>query len=138
MNDQLRDRNYTSLSGLFISYNSNYCQPGSDALILIHPIKIEFKADVIYKATLDKDLQLNIFRIVQEQLNNIIKHSKATHDTIHLTLQKNDILLLISDNGVGCETKKKEKGVGMINIRSRTELCHGTLTIISPPDKDLD
>ena len=104
-------------------------------LMEIHPVKIEFYAEGVDENELDENLQVNIFRIVQEQFNNIIKHAKATCATIHLSMQAGQITLLISDNGIGCDLSKENSGVGIINIRSRAELLHGKVTIVSQPGK---
>ena len=58
-----------------------------DDLITLHAINIEFQEDGIIEEEMDEKLQLTIFRIVQEQLNNILKHAKATFATINLTRQ---------------------------------------------------
>jgi signal transduction histidine kinase len=102
-------------------------------LIMIDPIKIEFQVVDVAEEDLDQRLQLTIFRILQEQLNNILKHAQATHATINLTRRGNTITLLISDNGKGCNILEAEKGIGIINIRSRAELYHGKVTITSKP-----
>jgi PAS domain S-box-containing protein len=102
-------------------------------LIMADSIKIEFQVADITEDDLDQRLQLTIFRIVQEQLNNILKHAQATHATINLTRRGNEIILLISDNGKGCNISETEKGIGIINIRSRAELYHGSVTIVSKP-----
>jgi signal transduction histidine kinase len=102
-----------------------------DDLIMAHALKIEFQAAGVDEETLDERLQLTIFRIVQEQLNNILKHAKATCATIHLTRMGNKIILLISDNGNGCNILEEEQGVGFINIKSRAELYHGNVSIVS-------
>lgn len=81
-----------------------------DDLIIINPIKIKFFKDGIDEEDLDEKLQVNIFRIVQEQLNNILKHAKASHATIDLRRQANEIILLISDDGVGWDTSARRKG----------------------------
>ena len=101
--------------------------------MMIHPMEIIFHEEGIDENDLNKKLQLNIFRIVQEQLNNILKHSKATHVIINLTQHANEIILLISDNGNGCDIYQEKTGVGIINIKSRAELCHGTTEIKSMP-----
>lgn len=101
----------------------------------IHPVKIEFYNDGIEEKELDENLQLNIFRIVQEQLTNVIKHAKATCAVIHLSRLSNEIVLLISDNGKGCNGLKVNGGVGIINIRSRAEILKGRVTIVSEPGK---
>ncbi|HYM92556.1 MAG TPA: PAS domain-containing protein [Chitinophagaceae bacterium] len=105
-----------------------------DDLSDIHPIEIEFHKYDIDEKDLDKKLQLTIFRIVQEQLNNILKHSKATQAAITLSRYENEITLLISDNGKGCDISKKN-GVGIINIKSRAFLFDGRVTIVSKPGK---
>lgn len=102
-------------------------------LIMIHAIKIEFQGAGIDEENLDERLQLTIFRIVQEQLNNILKHAKATHATINLIKQENEIVLRISDNGDGCNILESKKGVGIINIKDRAELYHGSVTTVSKP-----
>jgi PAS domain S-box-containing protein len=102
-------------------------------LSIIHPIKIEFQNDGIDEKDLDEKLQVAIFRIIQEQLNNILKHAKASRAIINLSRQENEAILLISDNGMGCDIVKEKKGVGIINITSRADLYNGTVTIISKP-----
>jgi PAS domain S-box-containing protein len=101
----------------------------------IHPIKIEFHKDSIYEKDLDEKLQVIIFRIIQEHLNNILKHANAKHAAIHLSRQANEIILLISDNGKGCNILKPTNGVGIINIKSRADLYHGRVTITSQSGK---
>jgi len=104
-----------------------------DDLITVDALKIEFQEEGINEEDLDDKLQLTIFRIVQEQLNNILKHANATRAAINLTKQGNDIVLLISDNGDGCNILKEGRGVGILNIRSRAELYHGIVTTVSNP-----
>jgi PAS domain S-box-containing protein len=101
---------------------------------LIHPVKIEFHKNDLVEEDLSQKLQLDIFRIVQEQLNNILQHADATRAAINLTRLENEVVLLISDNGKGCDlSKDKNAGVGIINIRGRVELYHGRITVASSP-----
>jgi PAS domain S-box-containing protein len=116
------------IMGLFDSINILL-----DDLITVHAIKIEFKKEGIDEEDLDEKLQLTIFRILQEQLNNILKHANATCATIDLTRNGNEIVLIVSDNGNGCNILENENGVGIINIRSRAELYHGIVTTVSNP-----
>jgi len=99
----------------------------------IHPIKIQFQPDGISEKGLDDKMQVTIFRIVQEQLNNILKHSKATNADIRLSKHENEVTLSISDNGKGCDVLQEKAGVGIINIKSRAELYGGTVAITSKP-----
>ena len=77
--------------------------------------------------------KLTLFRIVQEQLNNIVKHARATEVLIRLSIEGPNIVLTISDNGVGFDASRHRKGVGITNIISRAELFNGTVDIHSAP-----
>lgn len=101
-------------------------------------IKIAFVANGIDKDLIDEKLQLTIFRIAQEQFNNILKHSKASQAIIELTADDKWIKLTISDNGIGCVIDDKIRGVGLINIRSRTHLHNGSLQINSKPGEGFE
>ncbi len=79
--------------------------------------------------------ELMIYRVVQEQINNILKHSKAENATIDLKCKGNNLLLVIFDDGIGFDTKARAKGIGLQNIRSRVEFYSGKLDIISMPGK---
>ena len=84
--------------------------------------------------TSDK-LKLGIYRIVQEQFNNILKYSKA--NTVYLTIAHEDDLLhlIIKDNGIGFDKSKKTEGVGLLNIKTRASLFNGEMTVVSSPGK---
>jgi PAS domain S-box-containing protein len=84
---------------------------------------------------LDKHIQLDIFRMVQELVNNIIKHAHATTATIKLYRQGINLILSVADNGNGCSSLTGKKGVGLINITSRAGLYGGTVAVISKPGK---
>jgi PAS domain S-box-containing protein len=109
-----------------------------DDLIIIQPIKIEFNVNGLDEESLSEKIRLDILRIVQEQLNNILKHAKASFATINLTQQTSRIVLQIVDNGGGCEIPQNSKGVGLMNIRSRAVSHNGKVTIASNPGKGFE
>lgn len=84
--------------------------------------------------TSDK-LQLAIYRIVQEQLNNTIMHSKAQNVYISLEQTKDSIDLIIKDDGVGFDTLLNTSGVGLKNINTRAEIHNGKVGLESQPGK---
>ena len=98
-------------------------------------MEIDFQEVGIATNKIDEKLQLNIFRIIQEQLSNISKHSKATKINIKLNGNENEVILFISDNGIGCNLNKRNNGIGIKNIKSRAELHQGTALYISKPGK---
>ncbi len=81
---------------------------------------------------IDPNIQLNIYRIIQEQLQNILKHSGATFIQILVNIGNDKIVLKIFDNGKGFDTQlKKYDGIGLSNIKRRVEIFSGFLTIKS-------
>ena len=77
--------------------------------------------------------KLTVFRIVQEQLNNIVKHARATRVLIRLSGEQDHIVLTVADNGVGFDVGRHRKGVGITNMISRAELFNGKVEIESSP-----
>jgi PAS domain S-box-containing protein len=86
---------------------------------------------------LDKDTSINLFRIFQETLTNVARHSQAT--TVRASLRKiqSNILMEIQDNGIGITPGQanSSKSIGLLGMRERAEYCHGTLEINSIPNK---
>jgi two-component system NarL family sensor kinase len=80
---------------------------------------------------ISKEQEINIFRIVQELINNSIKHSKATKIRISLTEFDNFLSLYYFDNGTGFDLNKVNLGSGIKNIKERVEIFDGTLQIES-------
>ncbi|HEX7845952.1 MAG TPA: PAS domain-containing protein [Chitinophagaceae bacterium] len=91
--------------------------------------------DDMNESLLSDKMKLTIFRIVQEQLTNIIKHAKAKEVVIEMCQQRSLILLSIKDDGVGFDITAKRNGVGLQNISSRAELLDGEVLINSSPGK---
>jgi PAS domain S-box-containing protein len=102
-------------------------------IVSVHPIVINFQEMGMFEKELPDELQVNIFRIIQEQMNNIIKHSGATHASITVSGFEKEMALLIKDNGKGYDVSNAKKGVGIIIIKARMALCNGYLTIKTQP-----
>jgi signal transduction histidine kinase len=86
---------------------------------------------------LENSLEIALFRIIQELTTNIIKHAKANHATINISLDEEDITILIEDNGIGMNALQIDiqKGMGLHSIKTRVEHLDGTFTIDSTPTK---
>ena len=85
------------------------------------------------KRHLNKKHKLHLFRIIQELINNSIRHGKAKNIDLKITKESQQLHILYTDNGKGFNTNlsKHKKGLGMKNIESRMELLNGTFTIKS-------
>lgn len=82
----------------------------------------------------NNEQNLLLFRIIQEALHNIVKHAAATEIDITLIYEDEALQLRIFDNGKGFDPEKADTGLGLINIRQRTELLQGQLSIRSAPE----
>lgn len=83
---------------------------------------------------LNEKLEIALYRIIQEALNNIIKHSNAKEFSIQFINRNNRIKIMISDNGTGIPAGRKgQAGFGLINIRERVEYFNGVFKIDSSP-----
>ena len=115
----------------FLSLSESISNLVEDAAIS-HSTKFSFCQKGIVETSMNEKLQVDIFRIVQEQVNNILKHSGATRAVIDLSIEGNEVILLITDNGKGCDTSI-EMGLGLKNIKNRAELSLGTVAVVSQP-----
>lgn len=94
-------------------------------------LNIRIKANDQHIETLSNNKKLILYRIVQEQMNNIVKHARATQADIELKTSRKKAHLIIKDNGIGFDPKQKAKGIGLNNIVSRVEMQNGNMEIIS-------
>ncbi|RZM18110.1 MAG: PAS domain S-box protein [Pedobacter sp.] len=107
----------------------------ADDLMAVNSIHIAVHKTDFDEKGLHENFKLTIFRIIQEQITNILKHAKASEAAIHLSRNEQTIILNISDNGIGFDTSKKRKGIGLSNINSRAALYNGKLMLSSEPGK---
>ena len=73
----------------------------------------------------------NVYRIIQEALQNIIKHAKAKNITLDASFNKKKLIISLKDDGIGFNTEKKKKGIGIKNITARVQKLGGNLEFIS-------
>ncbi|MCM4169720.1 Photosystem I assembly protein Ycf3 [Arenibacter antarcticus] len=84
---------------------------------------------------LTADIRINIYRIVQESLQNCIKHAQATKVEVVFESCDEQIKIIVTDNGIGFNTKKGKRGIGLKNINSRLDKLKGTLKLNSQVGK---
>jgi signal transduction histidine kinase len=76
---------------------------------------------------LPENIETVIYRVLQELINNIIKHAQANEVTIQLIRESNEFMLMVEDNGKGFDLEKtmQQQGIGLKNITSRVEYLNG-------------
>lgn len=100
------------------------------------PVKFSFTAAGIdLEEDLDQHLQLDLFRMVQEMVNNVVQHAHAATAKIRLCRKGCNLILSVADNGSGFSSQPDKKGVGILNITSRAMLYGGHVAEISKPGK---
>lgn len=91
--------------------------------------------------SLTRDAQINIYRIVQEALTNVARHSNATRVSVNFREQGSDLLITIEDNGSGLEQKESaddlSQHLGIESMRQRAAIFGGDLQLISKPQQGL-
>ncbi len=95
-----------------------------------YEIEVEFD-NKVSEIDLSLELQLNLYRIVQEQLRNILKYAKASKLTLNFNVVDDMLILKLTDNGVGFDIDKSKSGIGMANMKRRAELFSGSFLINS-------
>ncbi|HSH14882.1 MAG TPA: sensor histidine kinase, partial [Verrucomicrobiae bacterium] len=103
-------------------------------LSLANEIAIRFESDELPPA-LPKQLALCLYRITQEALQNVVKHSHAISATVQLTARDGEIRLHIADDGDGFDPATVPAGgsLGLVSMRERVRLVEGALTVESKP-----
>lgn len=98
-------------------------------------LNIDLGTNGFNEALLNEEQKTALYRIVQEQMNNILKHAHASNVSIQLSNSEERVELSVSDDGKGFDTSVKRSGVGLYNISNRVKLFNGSVIIDSAPGK---
>lgn len=82
----------------------------------------------------NKNIEITAFRVAQESLTNIVRHSKASSAEVNLSLKNDKLKLNIIDDGKGFDPEKSSKSFGLLNMQERVELAGGKIAIRSIPN----
>ncbi|MES2775370.1 MAG: ATP-binding protein [Bacteroidota bacterium] len=102
-------------------------------LKLLHPLAISF---VAADFKLEAEREVNLYRMVQEIVQNTIKHARATRLEITVEKRPSSIVLKTKDDGIGfgyTEKKQMANGLGLMNLQSRAEVLGGHLSVQTQP-----
>jgi signal transduction histidine kinase len=96
-------------------------------------ISLKIFAKGVDESLLSEEQKLTVYRIIQEQLSNVLKHSEASSVAITVGVSNEKIRFRIVDNGKGFDASKKRNGIGLTNIINRAGLFNGKVNISSQP-----
>jgi PAS domain S-box-containing protein len=105
----------------------------AESIRMVQDLQIDFQHYDFSEEHIPENGKLMLYRIIQEALNNIVKHAAATSVNINLVRTERMILLEVCDNGKGFLPEKVRKGLGLTNIRNRAELFNGSVKIKTGP-----
>ena len=100
-------------------------------------LQVQYQSIGLDDAELDQVKNVTIYRIVQELLNNTMKHASAKNALVQLTYNKEQLTVTVEDDGKGFDPAllKLSKGIGWSNIQNRVEFLKGTWDVSSEPGK---
>jgi signal transduction histidine kinase len=104
----------------------------------VHMINKEGKIDSQFFGTesnIESSKIINIFRIIQELLNNALRHAQATKIELEIMFDNNSILIRVQDDGKSFDSKADYEGIGLHNVKNRVTSMNGQIEFISEPNK---
>jgi signal transduction histidine kinase len=101
-----------------------------------YPITVDFETTGMEEKRVPREIEIALFRVVQESLTNVLLHAQATHVDILLALHNGKVAAVVEDNGVGFNpSETDEKHLGLFGMRERVGMLHGQMTIESSPGR---
>lgn len=98
-------------------------------------MKLDFKLDDgIEQLTLPMEIRRNLYLIIKEAINNLVKYSEANQAIVHFTKEKKDILVIVQDNGKGFDTTLNSTRNGLKNMKLRAVEIGANIDILSSPE----
>jgi len=116
---------------------NQFCEDFSEK----NDVNVDFYTAGMEDLKLDFDTEINLYRLIQEGLNNIKKHAQASHAVIRLVASSPNIILRIEDDGQGFDVERrlarsfKEKRLGLSSMEERVSLLQGTISVKSQPSR---
>lgn len=135
--DKIRDLSHNLISSVLLKFGLNYAVTELAEKYSNSELQITTEINAIGRYNQQFEIKIN--NIIQEFVNNILKHSKASKATIKLKEENNKLYLSIEDNGVGFDRRKTRNkdisGIGINQIEARIQLLRGKFKITSAPNK---
>ncbi|TCJ14591.1 PAS domain S-box protein [Flaviaesturariibacter flavus] len=106
-----------------------------DTVATGNQLEITFHSELSNPFPENENIKLAVYRILQEQLTNVVKHADAKHVEVTLRQSQDKLTLVVADDGKGFDTAQKSAGIGLRNMRTRAESLMGLFSIASQPGK---
>lgn len=104
-----------------------------DSINATRKTNIQLITHGVKKLELSHELQTTVYRVIQEQLTNILKYAHATEVKVTVAATKSALAIEVQDNGIGFNLDEKKNSNGLTNMTSRTELLGGSMQIETAP-----
>lgn len=133
---KVRDLSHNLISSILLKFGLEYAL--KDVAKKFSNSELKFEVTALNINRYNQEFEIKIFNILQELANNILKHSKATYAQIVIKQEKNQLTVLVNDDGVGFSTSSssfKNNGIGLTQIEARIEMMNGKFTIVSEKNK---
>ena len=111
-----------------------------DFMSRVKGVRVDFQAAGFKGRKLDPEVDIVLYRILQEALNNVAKHAQAENVTVRLTYSHPKVIMIISDDGLGFDQNQilptmtfTKKGIGLVSMKERTASAGGEIDIRSAP-----
>lgn len=98
-------------------------------------VKYSFDHTLVEENRYPRSIEIGLYRIAQELINNIIKHAEATKVDVQLYQTKSHLVLFVEDDGKGFTFEQNKDGIGLTNIRSRASTFNGEVNYENAPNK---
>lgn len=128
---KVRDLSHNLVSSILLKFGLEYAIKDVVKKYSNSQLKLEVSAKNISRY--NQEFEIKIFNVIQELINNILKHSKAKHAQIDLKEERNQLTVLVKDDGVGFSTSSSSfsDGIGLNQVEARIHMMDGKLTIKS-------
>jgi len=128
---KIRDLSHTLVSSVLLKFGLDFSI--KDMAVKYSNSQIEIKTNLVNLRRYDQGFEIKFYNIIQEFINNILKHSKAERATINLAEVRGKLSLRITDNGIGFDKTKitVKEGLGLSQIDARIHIMKGEFTIDS-------
>ncbi len=133
---KVRDLSHNLISSILLKFGLEYALKDIVKKYSNSQLKFNISANNINRY--HQDFEIKIFNIIQELINNILKHSKASVAQIIITQKKQQLSVIVNDNGIGFYTlspNTKNTGIGLNQIEARVQMMNGKFNIVSEKNK---